>query len=312
MNVELVIATLLSSAIVASVPLMLAATGEAVGERAGILNLGIEGVMLLSGFAAFRVALATGSLPAGILMGAVAGIAIGFLFGLLVVANRADQVLVGLGLTLGGSGLSAFLFRETFGAQQPLLDRQFDHPLRALATPLPVIGPPLFGQTWLVYVAFALVLGIGFWLRASLFGLRLRAAGEAPFALDAAGQSVERLRISATTIAGAFYGLGGAALVLGDLGFFRPNVTAGAGFIAIAIAMLGQLTPWRVAVAATGFGLLEGLGPALQLTDLRVAPDFLHLLPYVGVVAALLLARRQVALPAALGRPYRRGLRTDA
>ena len=312
MNVELVIATLLSSAIVASVPLMLAATGEAIGERAGILNLGIEGVMLLSGFAAFRVALVTGSLPAGILTGGVAGTAIGFTFGLLVVANRADQVLVGLGLTLGGSGLSAFLFRETFGAEQPLLDRQLGHPLQALAPHLPLIGPLLFGQTWLVYVAFALVLGIGFWLRAGLFGLRLRAAGEAPFALDAAGQSVERLRIAATTVAGAFYGLGGAALVLADLGFFRPNVTAGAGFIAIAIAMLGQLTPWRVAVAATGFGLLEGLGPALQLTDLRVAPDFLHLLPYVGVVVALLVARRQVALPAALGHPYRRGLRTDA
>ena len=306
-DLQTVIATILSAAIVAAVPLMLAATGEAVGERSGVLNLGIEGTMLMAGFAAFRVGLETGSVVLGLLVGLGAGLLTGVLFGLLVTLAGADQVIVGIGLTLAGTGLSSFLFRDAFGSEQPLLSIGGGRPFDGISGWLPVVGPALFGQHWFVYLAFGLVVVVDLNLRRTRLGLRFRAAGAAPFAVDAAGVSVAALRIIATTIAGGMSGLAGAALVLIDLGFFRPGITAGAGFIAVALAMLGRLTPWRIAIAAVMFGLLEGLSPGLQVADVPVSVEFLQLLPYLGVVVALLLARRHIALPAALGRPYRRG-----
>lgn len=302
-----VIATILSAAVLAAVPLMLAATGEAIGERAGVLNLGIEGVMLLAGFGAFRMALESGSVVLGLLVGMAVGLLTGVLFGLLVTLASADQVIVGIGLTLAGTGLSTFLFRDAFGSEQPLLDVGGGRPFESLANAVPIVGGALLGQHWFVYLAFILVLAVDVFLRRTMLGLRLRAVGAAPIAVDAAGISVALVRVVATTVAGGLSGLAGASLVLIDLGFFRPGITVGAGFIAVALAMLGQLTPWRIAIAAMTFGLLQGLSPGLQVANAPVSVEFLQLLPYIGVVVALLLARRQIALPAALGRAYRRG-----
>lgn len=313
MDVETIVTTILTAAVLAAVTLMLAGTGEAIGERAGVLNLGIEGTMLLAGFAAFRVGLSTGSTVAGLLAGLAVGLVTGLIFGLLVTVAAADQIIVGIGLTLAGTGLSTFLFRETFGSSQPLLSVGGGHPFEAAAATVPVLGPALLGQHWFVYLAILLVLVIDVTLRRTLLGLRVRAAGAAPIALDAAGVDVAGIRLIATMTAGTLYGLAGAALVLIDLGFFRPGITAGAGFIAVALAMLGRLTPWRVALAALLFGVLRGLSPGLQVADVPISVEFLQLLPYVGVIVALLLARHHVALPAALGRPYRRGAsRSDA
>lgn len=307
MDIGEIISTILMAAVVAAVPLMLAGTGEAIGERAGVLNLGIEGTMLLAGLAAFRLALESGSTVFGLSAGLVVGLVTGVLFGFLVTIASADQVIVGIGFTLAGTGLSAFLFRDAFGSDQPLLEIGGGRPFSAAADMIPFIGPALLGQHWFVYVAILLVLAIDLVLRRSLFGLRLRAAGAAPLALDASGVDVSMVRIVATTMAGGLYGLAGASLVLIDLGLFRPGITAGAGFIAVALAMLGRLTPWRVAVAALLFGLLRGLSPGLQVADVPVSVEFLQLLPYAGVIVALLLARQHVGLPAALGVPYRRG-----
>lgn len=304
---EAVAAAILLAATLSAVPLLLAATGEAIGERAGVLNLGIEGVLLLAGFVAFRVTLASGSIEAGLLAATGAGLLLGLAFGLIVTVGAAEQVIVGIGLTLAGTGLSTFLFRTTYGSEQPLLPVSGGRPFDGLADRLPVVGPALFAHHWSVYAAVLLVVAIDVGLRRSLFGLRLRAAGEAPVALDAAGVDVPRIRLAATMIAGVLYGLAGGMLVLVEVGFFRPGITAGAGFIAVALAMLGRLTPWRIAVAAVLFGLLDGLGAGLQVADVPVSVEALQVLPYAGVVAALLLGRRQVALPAALGRVYRRG-----
>ncbi|HEV2528715.1 MAG TPA: ABC transporter permease [Thermomicrobiales bacterium] len=306
MDLSAIAATVLASAVLASIPLMLAATGEAIGERAGVLNLGIEGTMLLAGLVAFRVALDTDSIVIGLLAGPLVGLVVGTLFGLLVTLARADQVLVGIGLTLAGTGLSGFLFREWYGDQQPLLDTGSGRPLASLADHVPVVGPALFDQHWVVYAAMIGVLLLGPVLTRTRAGLLVRATGEAPFAVDAAGISVWRVRLGATAMAGVLGGLAGAVLVVVELGFFRPGVTAGAGFIAIAVAMLGQHTPLRVAVASLVFGVLQGLGPGLQVAGAPVGSDFPRLLPYLGVVVALLLARHRVALPAALGRPYDR------
>jgi general nucleoside transport system permease protein len=137
--------------------------------------------------------------------------------------------------------------------------------------------------------------------------LRLRAVGESPFAVDASGISVTRTRIAAALTSSTLTGLAGASLAIVELGFFRPGVTLGAGFIAIALAMLGRLTPWRIAIMAVVFGLLRGLDAGLQLTSIPVRAEFLQMAPYAGVVVALIILGRHMALPAALTRAYVRG-----
>ena len=304
MNVEAVLTALLTAAILSSMPLMLAAVGESIGEQAGVLNLGVEGTMLVGGFVAFRVAMLQGNVPAGLLAGAVSGAAIGMAFGTLATVARADQVVLGLGLALAGAGMSGFLFREAFGSDQPLLDSGMSRPFASLGTTLPIVGPAIFGQRWFVYVAWLLVIGCHAALYRCRWGLKVRAAGASPFALAAAGESVTRTRIGAATVAGAFAGLGGASLALVELGFFAPGFTSGAGFLAIALAMLGRLHPLRVAGASLLFGVLTGLDTGLQISGVDVQPEFTRMAPFLGIVLALLVIGRRGRLPAALGVPY--------
>jgi simple sugar transport system permease protein len=300
--------TLLMAAVLSAVPLMLAATGEAIGQRAGLLNLGVEGVMLAGALAAFVAVEASGSFALGLIAGFAVGGAIGFGFGVLATRLGANQIVLGLGVALAGQGLTGFLFRERYGLTQPLLDRGMARPLDALDG-IPLVGPMLFGQKWFVYVAWVGVVLIALALRRSRAGLVLRAAGDAPFAVDAAGIDVGRVRILAATAGQALGGLGGAALAIVEVGFFTPGFTVGIGFIAIALAMLGRQDPVRIAVLALVFGLLRGLGTAIQLTDLHVRTEFLEMIPYVGVIVLVVVLGRRARLPAALGLAYHRGAR---
>jgi general nucleoside transport system permease protein len=300
--------TLLMAAVLSAVPLMLAATGEAIGQRGGLLNLGVEGVMLAGALAAFVTVETTGSFALGLLAGAAAGGAIGFLFGTLATRLGANQIVLGLGIALAGQGLTGFLFRERYGLSQPLLERGMSRPFDALDS-VPLVGPMLFGQKWFVYVAWAGVVLIATALRRSRAGLVLRAAGDAPFSVEAAGIDVGRVRVLAATAGQALAGLGGAALAIVEVGFFTPGFTVGIGFIAIALAMLGRQDPLRIAALALVFGLLRGLGTAIQLTDLRIRPEFLEMMPYVGVILLVIVLGRRARLPAALGLAYHRGAR---
>lgn len=306
MNIEMVITVLLSTALISAMPLALASVGEAIGERAGMINLGTEGVMLLGAFTGFWVALHSDSLALGLLAGAGAGLVGGLVFWSVAVVIGADQVLLGLGLTLAGGGLTAFLFREFFGSQQPLLSGTMDRPFDAFADAIPVLGPAVLGQPWFFYVACTLVVGVGIFLRSTTLGLRIRAVGESPTAVDAVGVSVVVTRMWAAVLAGTLSGLGGASLSVVELGFFQPNVTLGTGFIAIALAILGRWTPWRIAAMAIVFGSLRGLGSGLQLIDVSVPSEATRLLPYVGIVVALVISGRGVELPASLGQPWDR------
>lgn len=306
MNVELVITTILASALLSAVPLALASVGEAIGERAGLLNLGTEGIMLFGAFVGFRVALSTDSLTLGLLAGAGAGIVSGLLFGLIAVVIGADQVLLGLGMTLAGGGLTSYLFRETFGSTQPLLSGPMSRPFHEAEDVIPVLGPALLGQPWFFYFAWILVGGAAVMLRATRFGLRIRAAGDAPDAVDVLGISVRAVRVGAALCAGTLSGLAGASLSLVELGFFQPNVTHGIGFIAIAIAMLGQWRPVRIALMAILFGALRGIGSGMQISGVQVSSDLIQLLPYIGVVLALIITSRDIRLPPALGIPWTR------
>jgi simple sugar transport system permease protein len=301
--------TLLMAALLSAVPLMLAASGEAIGQRAGLLNLGVEGVMLAGALVAFVTVETTDSFVLGLLSGLATGGAIGFAFGVLASRLGASQIVLGLGVALAGQGLTGFLFRERYGLSQPLLDRGMARPFDALDG-LPLIGPALFGQKWFVYVAWAGVLALALVLRRSRAGLVVRAAGDVPFSVEAAGVDVARVRILAATCGQALAGLGGAALAVVEVGFFSPGFTVGIGFIAIALAMVGRQDPLRIALLALVFGLLRGLGTAIQLTDFHIRAEFLEMIPYVGVILLVIALGRRVHLPAALGLAYHRGARS--
>lgn len=300
-----VVETLLAAAILAAVPLMLAATGEAIGQRSGLLNLGVEGVMLTGAFAGFVVVETGAVVPLGLVLGALAGMTVGAGFGLAATRLSANQIVLGLGIALAGQGATGYLFRERFGVSQPLLDTGMSRPLSGYAD-VPLVGAALLDQRWFVYVAWTMVLLVGVWMRFGRTALMLRAAGESPFATEAAGVNVNRVRILAATIGQGLVGLGGATLALVEVGLFNPGMTVGIGFIAIAIAMVGRQQPLRIAVLAIVFGLLRGSGTAIQLTDLDVQTEVLDMVPYVGVLVLVVVMGRHVRLPRALGLAYDR------
>lgn len=303
-----VVETLLLAAVLSAVPLMLASTGEAIGQRAGLLNLGVEGVMLSGALASFVAVEATGSFPLGLATGAAVGGAIGLVFGVLATRFAASQIVLGLGVALAGHGMTGFLFRERYGLSQPLLPGGMSRPLDALDG-IPLVGPMLFGQKWFVYVAWLGVIAVGVALRRSRAGLVVRAAGDNPFAVEAAGTDVARVRVLAAVSGQALAGLGGAALAVVEVGFFSPGMTVGIGFIAIALAMLGRQDPLRIAALALVFGVLRGLGTAIQLTDVTIRAEFLDMIPYIGVLVLVVALGRRVRLPAALGLTYHRETR---
>lgn len=300
---------MLSAALVAAVPLILAALGEAVGEKAGLLNLGIEGMMLSGAFFGFSAAYQTGNAIAGVLVGIAAGALLGLLFAALTISLRVDQVLVGLAITIFGGGLTAFLYRDIFGGQNPSLAAKTPKIAIPLLSKVPILGSALFDQQFLFYLAFALVPVFAFLLHHTRFGLEVRAVGEQPFAADAAGVDVVRTRYNAALIAGAMAGFAGAFLSVADLKIFQVGMTVGAGFIALALTMVGGWNPWRILVASVLFGLLRSLGNGLQILGIDVRAEFVTMLPYLGIMIALALLAGRTPLPAALGIPYTRGRR---
>jgi general nucleoside transport system permease protein len=303
-----VLETLLAASMLAAVPLMLAAMGEALGQRSGLLNLGVEGVMLAGALVSFVVVERTGSFVMGLAAGAMVGGLIGLAFGMVSTRLAASQIVLGLGIALAGQGATGFVFRERYGLAQPLLGSGMSRPLTE-GVDIPVIGPMLFGQKWFVYAAWLIILMSALILRHTRAGLLLKAAGDAPFAAEAAGVDVGKVRVIAATVGQALAGLGGATLAIVEVGFFAPGMTVGIGFIAIALAMVGRQDPIRIALLALVFGALRGLGSAIQLTDWRIRIEFLEMIPYVGVILLVVVLGRRVRLPAAMGVTYHREAR---
>lgn len=301
------VTVLLSSGLISAVPLLFAALGETFAERAGLLNLGIEGMMLIGAFTGFVVALNTESAVAGLAAGLLVGMLLGLLFGLLAITLRVDQIIVGLGITIFAGGITGYLFRDFYGQRFPSLPVRLERVAIPVLSDIPILGPALFDQRLIVYLSFVLVVVFAFVLNRTRFGLEMRAVGETPFAADASGVNVFLVRYVAITIAGGMAGLGGAFLSVGDLSFFVPGMTVGMGFIAIAITMLGKWDPYRVFVGAVLFGLLRSLSNGLQIIGVQLRPEFVLMLPYVGIIVALVVLAGRTSLPAALALPYERG-----
>lgn len=292
----------LAAAVRVATPLLLAATGELVAERSGVINLGIEGAMLGGALAAAIGSAAAGPW-AGLAAGLAAGVLLALVFALIAIGAGADQIIAGTALTLGAVGLTGAVYHLAFGTAGAGLTIPTLGAVRlpGLAS-IPVLGEALFAQPVTTYLALMAVPIAGWWLYHTRTGLALRAAGEGAAAARAAGVRVRALRTGATLVAGAFAGVAGASLVLAQVGTFTERMTAGRGFVAIAIVVLGRWRPGGVLLAALLFGGAMALQYVFQAAGLAVPYQLFLMLPYVLTLAALAGAARQVRAPAELGR----------
>ena len=301
------ITTIMASTIRGTTPILLAALGEAYVERSGQLNLGIEGMMVAGAFASFAVGLESNSLFYGFMTAAAVGLTLGLVFGILTITLGVNQIVVGLGLTIFAHSMSSFLHRVIFGNQFPILFGAGATNEIPILSGIPIIGQAFFNQHWLVYLSFLLVPLLYGLMYQTRFGLRVRAVGETPWAADAAGVSVHRIRYYAILFGGLMASLGGAFLALGDLAFFVPDMNMGRGYIAIVVVMLGKWNPLKVCWGGLLFGFALALTSALQVAGINISPDFILMMPYLVVIVVLLLFTRSTSLPSSLCIPYKRG-----
>jgi simple sugar transport system permease protein len=285
-------------------PLIFGTLGELISERAGILNLGIEGTMFLGSFVGFTVASMTGSLWLGFLAAVISGVLAGLLMALLTVGLGLNQHVSGLGITLFLTGISLFAYRLIFGERsvQPSIS---SFPKLSPFGSTPILGP-IFEQYALTFLAFALVPIIWWLIYRTSFGLQLRAVGENPEAGDAAGVDVFAMRYTALGIAGGLMAAGGAFLSLAQLGSFIFGIVAGRGWVCIALVIFANWHPVKVFWGALLFGGVFALQLRLQATGMKLPYELFLALPYLVTIAALTIAGRNAQAPAALLKAYRR------
>ncbi len=291
--------------ITAATPLLLAATGELVVEKSGVLNLGVEGMMVMGAVAGFAVTISTGSPLLGIVGGAVAGMLVSLIFAFVTLTLVANQVASGLALTLFGLGLSG-LMGESFVGQPGIKLQSLDVPG---LTDLPFVGKILFGQDILVYLSFAAVFGVSWFLNRTRAGLILRAVGDNHTSAHALGYSVVGVRYLAVAFGGAMAGLGGAYLSVAYTPLWVENMTAGRGWIALALVVFASWIPWRAAIGAYLFGAVTVLQFHAQAFGVGFPSQFLAMLPYLATVVVLVAisGNRRATLfntPSSLGKSF--------
>jgi len=297
-----IVAGFLAAAVRVATPLLLAATGETVAERAGVINLGLEGIMLTGALAATLGASASGPWT-GVLVAVLAGMALAAVFAAVAIGARADQIIAGTAISLGAVGLTGTIYREAYGTGGAGLALPT---LPALAVPglsrIPLVGSALFDQPAPTYIA-VLALPIVWWaLFRTRAGLALRATGEGAAMARGAGVRIRLVRTAATLVGGAFGGLAGATLVLAQVGTFAERMTAGRGYVAIAIVVLGRWHPVGVLAASLLFGGATALQYVFQSLGLAVPYQLFLMLPYALTLLALVGAVGKVRAPADLGR----------
>jgi general nucleoside transport system permease protein len=300
--------SVVAGGLLASVPLMFTALGETISERAGVLNIGLEGMMLLGAYVGFLGAYYGHSVWVGYLAGIAAGMLGSLFMVVLCIRLGLDQIVVGIAITLAGEGITSVLQQAEFGDSYPRLGAT---PIVSipLLDRIPVLGSSLFDQPPILYIGFGITAAVAWIFRSTNIGLNLRAAGEKPEALDAAGVSVVATRSYAALATGALAGLGGAYLSIAVAGVFTPFITQGQGFMAIVIAMLARGRPLWVIIGSFLFGISLSLGTSLQLVGINISTDVVHMLPFLTIIAALILFARRSYLPPALAVPYVRGAR---
>jgi ABC-type uncharacterized transport system permease subunit len=316
---------LLTAGIRLAVPVLLAVLGEIITERAGVLNLGLEGIMAVGGLAGFAAAYylengimagVSGEIPAwlGLLVGMLAGALMGLLMAFLSITLRAEQVISGITLVLLGVGVSDYLYREGLSSMTARVTGMEVYPIPLLSR-IPVVGDILFKHTPPVYLTAFLVVGVWWLLFKTTWGLKIRSAGENPAAADTSGVSVETTRYVATVLGAALVGLGGAVLTVVQLKLYREGIMSGRGWIAVALVIFARWRPGLALVGALLFGIADSMQYRIQALDQvgrgkgTIPYEFLLMLPYVLTILALLVRVRRSDQPSELGRPYIKGSR---
>ncbi|MEX0664278.1 MAG: ABC transporter permease [Acidimicrobiia bacterium] len=301
--------TLVVAGVSFGTPLALAALGELISQRSGVLNIGVEGTMLIGAIFAFWATSATESLLVGFLAGIAAGALVGVIFAIAAVGFKANQMVLGFALFLTGLGLSSYIATAASltGTRAP---SHLGPLISGGITDWPFFGPVLFGQDLLVYVSWILVAAASIYLHRTRPGLALRAVGDDPAAADSLGIRVNRVRVAHVAVGSAAAGLAGAYISLGLIPAWSDNITGGGGWVALSLVILSGWRPWRVLLAAYIFGAATRLAFTFQVRGIGIPPELLDMLPYVLAFALLIATSvgsgRVGAEPTALTKPYSR------
>jgi len=298
---------LLSATLRMATPLIIATLGEVFCERSGVLNLGIEGVMLFCSLVAFLTAYFTNNLWLGVLFAILVGILFGILMAFFTVNLGVSQHVSGLGITIFASGLSLFTYRQIIGSPQiPPTIETFKTFAIPFLSKIPFIGPILFDQYILTYIALILVPIVSFVIYKTNFGLSLRAVGENPEAADAVGINVYKTRYIALIIGGALMGLAGSFFTLAYFNMFLYGIVGGRGYVCIALVIFANWDPTKVLLGSLLFGGVDALQLRLQAIGFNIPYQFFLMMPYVLTIVVLILVARNAIAPSALLKPYRR------
>jgi simple sugar transport system permease protein len=299
-----VLVGILASGIRLATPYLYAAIGETFSQRSGVLNLGVEGQMLLGAFAAFYVALTVENLWLGVLAAAVVGGLMGLAMAFVTINLQAEQGISGIGFYLFGLGLSDLLFQKLIGNVETV--KGFAKVHIPVLSDIPVVGEIFFRQNVLVYIALALVPLAWFVLNKTTLGLKIKAVGENPEAADSLGVSVIRVRYFTVILGGVLSGVAGASLSIALLNVFQQNLTSGLGFIAVALVYFGAWRPWGVLAGALLFSLVNSLQLWVQVLGIPIPSDIAVMMPYILTILVLVLTVSRVRPPSALTRTFER------
>ena len=299
-----VLVGILASGIRLATPYLYASLGETFGQRSGVLNLGVEGQMLLGAFAAIYVTYTTGNLFFGVLAALVVGALMGLAMAFVTVNLQAEQGISGIGFYLFGLGMSDLLFQKLLGTVETVSGFPTLH--IPFLSDIPIIGEIFFQQGLLVYIAYLLVPLSWFILHKTTLGLKIRAVGENPQAADSLGVNVAAVRYFTIIQGGALSGLAGASLSIGLLNVFQQNMTSGQGFIAVALVYFGGWRPVGVLLGALLFSMVNALQLWIQVLGIQIPSDFAVMMPYVLTILALVVAVQRVRPPRALSKTFER------
>jgi ABC-type uncharacterized transport system permease subunit len=295
---------ILASGIRLATPYLYAALGETFGQRSGVLNLGVEGQMLLGAFFAFYVSITTGNLWLGLLAAVIVGAAMGLAMAFVTINLQAEQGISGIGFYLFGLGMSTLLFQMTLGTVETV--RGFPPVHIPVLSDIPIVGEIFFDHSIVVYIAYILVPIATFILNKTNLGLKVRAVGENPEAADSLGVSVARVRYITVTMGGVLSAIGGASLSIALYNVFQQNMTSGLGFIAVALVYFGGWRPAGVLLGALLFSVVIAFQLWLQVKGAAIPSDLLVMLPYILTIVALVLTVQRVRAPSALTKPFKR------
>jgi ABC-type uncharacterized transport system permease subunit len=296
---------ILISMISLATPFLYAAIGETFAQTSGVLNLGVEGIMLLAAYGAFYVALNTGNLWLAMLVAAAIGLLMGLLMAFISVTLKAEQGISGIGLYMFGLGASSLLFKLTIGTVKTI--EGFQPVKLPFLGDLPIVGPILFDHSIPVYGAFLLV-PLSWWiLSRTTLGLRIKAVGQNPAAADSLGISVDGIRYFSVCLGSVLAGIAGASLSVALVNLFQDNLTAGQGFIAVALVYFGGWSPWGVMGGALLFSIVNSIQLWMQVLGVKIPSDVAVMLPYLLTIAALAVTVNRARQPAALDKPFERG-----